>query len=390
MNWDERAKACLAQGCLTYSKRSDQFVKGVYPTHVDDINMRNVLTGCYLKTDEGSYIDFVAGLGSNLIGCNNNFTLPSHSEIVLAEKLKTIFPFIDKMRFLKTGSEACQAAIRIARSFGESIKHRKKIILGLGYHGWHSVFISVEKPGAGTFYEHYFKFDSIDKIIDFINNHTQPDSIAGVIVEPVMLDLNVKNKLKKLRNICTNKKIVLIFDEIITGFRFPQYCVSNYLGITPDIICLGKAVANGHPLSIVGGKKKYMDAPDYFISSTFAGETTSIREALAVLGFVSIEKMQELWDRGKWFRSEFNKISPKIQLNGYPTRAVWQAEETYKAIFWQEMIKRGYLFGKAFFLMFSHTREILEATLNDSKEVIANMDNNKLEGDLPREVFKRT
>jgi glutamate-1-semialdehyde aminotransferase len=204
-----------------------------------------------------------------------------------------------------------------------------------------------------------------------------------------MLDLNVKDKLKKLRNVCTNQKIVLIFDEIITGFRFPQYCVSNHFGITPDIICLGKAIAGGHPLSVVGGKKKYMNTPDYFISSTFAGETTSIREALLTLDLLSVDKLQELWDRGKWFRSEFNKISPKIQLNGYPTRSVWQAEETYKAIFWQEMLKRGYLFGKAFFLMFSHTEEILKKTLKDSKEVINNMDNYKLEGDLPKEVFKR-
>jgi glutamate-1-semialdehyde aminotransferase len=347
----------------------------------------------YLYTPEGKrYLDFSGGLGSNLRRPNNNYTLPSTKEVVLAERLKEIFPFIDKLKFLKTGSEACQAAIRIARA------HTKdNIVIGQGYHGWHNCFIASERPGAGCIYESYSKFPTLDMIIEYIKSNSKEKDpnrqckIAAVIIEPVALNMHVREKLQLIRNLCTANKIVLIFDEIITGFRFPKYCVSNYFEIEPDLICFGKAMAGGYTLSVVGGKAKYMDTPDYFVSSTFAGEASALNEALSMLDFLSEEKLQELWDRGAWFQEQFNGISSNIELYGYPTRAVWEGEKGYKDAFWELMCERGYIVGKAHFLMFSHTKEILEKFLKDAREVIEFLDNNPygLKGKPSQEVFKR-
>jgi len=168
--------------------------------------------------------------------------------------------------------------------------------------------------------------------------------------------------------------------------------MSNYLGIQPDIIVLGKALGNGYPISVVGGKRKFMDTPDYFISSTHAGELSGIEAALSTLDYLTPAKLSNLWERGKWFQAQFNKITPKLQIVGLPTRAVWEGEELFKALFWQTMCKSGVLLGKAFFLNFNHTRKLLRDVLSLSKKVVKAIEGGKvkLEGQLPLEVFKRT
>jgi len=379
--WDERAEKVIAQGCLTYSKRSDQYVKGLYPTHVEGADPMGKLE-C---TDGKSYYDFVGGLGANLIQPHNSFTLPTVMEVILAEKIVERIKCIDKLRFLKTGSDACSAAVRIARAYTG-----KSFGIGSGYHGWHNSFIEQENPGVGCVDESYLKCKHLTEIIDSCNVN-----VGYCIIEPVMLDMSDEHiqNLRKLREICTKYGIVLIHDEVILGYRTPQYCMSNYLDIQPDLICLGKAMANGHPLSVVGGKKEIMDTPDYFVSSTFAGDEMSLFNSILIHDFIDENPIEELWERGKWFQEEMNKALKKIdvRLVGIPTRATWAGNETNKALFWQEMLKQGYLFGKAFFLMYMYTDAMLKTVIREAHNVCESIKNNnvKLEGDLPKEVFAR-
>jgi glutamate-1-semialdehyde 2,1-aminomutase len=386
-DWQKRAESVIAQGALTYSKRSDQFVKGIFPTHLKGGR------GCHVTAADGKrYVDFCGGLGSNLLGCDNNFSLPTIYEVELAEKIRARIPCCEKLRILKTGSEGCQAAVRIARAYTG-----KKLVLGVGYHGHHSVFISAEKPGAGTFYEEYIKYPSIMDLLA-----TDKRNIAAVIVEPVQLDINVRDELLKLREFCTRREIVLIFDEVITGFRVPMYCVANYLGVQPDIMVMGKAMASGWPLAVVGGKKEIMDTPGWFVSSTFAGEISSIKRALKVIKYVTPERIGVLWMWGRFFQEKFNAISPAIQLKGIPTKAVFVGDELTKNLFWQEMCKRGYLFFKAWHITFAHIKRTfwqwlfcrettIDRTLRVCREVIKEIEagNVKLEGELCKEVFVR-
>lgn len=373
--WDERARDVFAQGCNTYSKRSDQYIEGIYPTHYEQF----------------SGVDYVCGLGSNLIDIRNNFSLPSTQEVILAERIKSIFPCIDKMKIVKTGSAACSAAVRIARAYTG-----RDWIIGAGYHGTDDWAISAEDPGAGTLKKNqkYIKAENLGGVLNILEEYELrgiSSALAAVIIEPVQLDASVRDKLQEIHKACARMKIVLIFDEVITGFRFPKYSVSNYFDIQPDLICLGKAMGNGYPIAIVGGRENIMETPGYFISNTHNGELSAIDAALSTLDFLTEEKIQDLWDRGEYLNTEFNKLSPKIQMIGYPTRSELRGDEMFKGLFMQEMCKRGYFFGRARFLTFAHIRQIIRETLNVCKEVIESIEagNIKLEGQLPRPVFRR-
>lgn len=379
-SWNERAKESIAQGCLTYSKRADQFIEGVYPTHAIDGD------GCRMLTPM-PLVDYVCGLGSNLIDIQNNYSLPSIFEVELAERVKGLFPCIDRLKFLKTGSDACSAAIRIARAFTGG-----KWVLGSGYHGWHDAFISAEDPGCGTLKgdQYYEKAASLDQVIEYLNDG-RIIRYAAVIIEPVQLDMNVRPQLEVIRRLCSEKGIVLIFDEVITGFRFLDYSVANHFGIQPDLICLGKALGNGYPISIVGGREDIMETPGYFISTTFAGEAHGLTQALDTLDFLTEEKIEALWERGERFQREFNELSPQLQLVGYGTRAELQGDDRLKSLFMQEMVKRGYFFGRAFFITHAHTKHILSQTLKEARSVMESIDRGEvqLEGQMPRPVFRR-
>lgn len=380
--YDRSCKA-IAHGALTNSKRPESFIKGVYPTHV----VRG--QGCYLWDTNGNrYIDFICGLGANLLGYGNekvtesitvrvrngaSYSLPSVLEVEAAEDLKAMVPFVEKLRFLKTGSDACTAALIIARAF----TGRKKV-LSAGYHGWHPEFTSLTPPAHGITQHHDIAFYSDPSQV---NSET-----AAVIIEPVMLEYSIENteRLKRLREACTKHGALLIFDEVITGFRFPEYSVSQLTGVTPDLICMGKAMANGMPISAVGGKAKMMEA-DYFVSSTFAGDTVSLGAMIGTLSELKKKSMPTLWLKGLKFLDDFDGICHEVvKTRGYATRAVIEGEPLKRALFFQECVKGGILFGPSLFFTFPHF-DVLDEVLATLKDVCQRIRAGSvaLEGELP-------
>lgn len=384
-----RAQDCIAQGSLTNSKRPECFVRGVYPTHVESGY------GAFVTDTHGKrYIDFICGLGTSLLGYAHPlitsaiqeqalkgtvFSLGSRLEIELAEKVKQILPFVETMKFLKTGSDACTAAIRIART-----KTDRNIILSQGYHGWHDPFVFLTKPSLGVAPQSgIFSFTGIDQITE---------DIAAVILEPIITDCGEERIqfLKDLRAKCDKTGTLLIFDEIITGFRFPKYTVAQFFGITPDLICLGKAIANGMPLSVVAGKNTVMNSGEYFVSSTFAGETLSMASAMETIKLLQTKMfLTNLFERANHFQESFNKLSPEIvKLEGYGTRGIFTGSLENRALFFQEACKAGILFGSSFFFNFAHI-ELMDLVLNTCGDILMRIKNNlvKLEGDLPKSPF---
>ena len=386
-----RAQDCIAQGSLTNSKRPESFIKGIYPTHVKSGN------GCFLVDHNGrKYIDFLCGLGSNLIGYGNQsiasavnkqlskgsvFSLASVLEVELAEKIKQIFPFIDVMKFLKTGSEATAAALRIART-----KTGRSNILSEGYHSWHDEFTSLTPPSIGIPpHLNISKLEDIKKI---------DDTIAAVIVEPIIVDHSEDriNWLRALRDKCTETGTILIFDEIITGFRYPKYCVSQYYGITPDIICLGKAMGGGLPLSLVAGKKEVMNCGEYFVSSTFAGDTIAMAASYELINLLQTKfKLDTLFEKANIFQDSFNKLSDLVRLSGYGTRSLLTGDPLAKALFCQESCKAGILFHPtSLFFNFCHI-DLADQVLNSCKDILNRIKNGqvKLEGEMPQTPFSQ-
>jgi acetylornithine/succinyldiaminopimelate/putrescine aminotransferase len=183
---------------------------------------------------------------------------------------------------------------------------------------------------------------------------------------------------------------LLIFDEVITGFRFPKFSVSNYYGITPDLICLGKAMANGMPISVVGGNADVMNCGEYFVSSTFAGETLSLAAALKTMTLLQTKyDLNDLWERGKVFLAQFNALYPeKLWIEGYPTRGAFKGDDLVKALFWQEACRAGVLFGPSWFFNFCHP-PVTDLVVSTCRDIVGRIKTGsvRLLGNMPTTPF---
>ena len=229
-------------------------------------------------------------------------------------------------------------------------------------------------------------------------------------MEPVICEEPTNNFLQQVRELAHQNGAVLIFDEMVTGFRFGLGGAQKYFGVTPDIGCFGKCVANGMPLSIIAGKKEYMDlCHEIFLSLTFGGEAVSLAAAKATLQEIKDKQVvQHIWEKG---RQLHNGLINLIQENNIPAEAVgfpprqninfrdasgFTASEI-KTLFLQETIKRGALLGNVIFINYSHTKEDIEKTLLACKQAFkiirTGLDQDNLreliEGEIKSEVFRQ-
>lgn len=358
--WKSRADASIAHGALTNSKRTASFVEGAYPTHGERAH------GVRFVADGREYLDFGCANGSNLLGYGHPeigkaiaraysdgslLTIGSVVEVQAAEMLMAHIPFIRRLRFLKTGTEACLAAITMARAATGRLK-----VLSSGYHGWSPEFTSLSAPGHGCPPGYVRKLP--DRLADIENWN----ELAAVIVEPVHLDFSQERKewLIALSHRCREHGVVLIFDEVITGFRVPKLCIASHWGIYPDLICLGKAIGGGLPLAVVGGRADVMECVnEYFVSSTFAGETCALAAMMAVLKLLQndLTSIDRLWALGQRWQEKFNELSGGIvSLEGYPTRGYF-APSLPRDIFMQDCALAGIVFSPSLFLAFPHEDE---------------------------------
>ena len=368
----------IAFGYLTASKHDSQLLETQPKTCTGG-------DGYMIYTGQGSKADFCCALGANYNGVQNSYSLPTPEEEELAERLCKITG-MEKVKLLKTGSDACSAAVRIARGY-----NKKPDGIGAGYHGWGNTFIADEYPGCGCIIEGYEKAPNLNRLIDQTINPSG-EQYSYCIIEPFELDYSEKRikQLKELRKLCKIQDVVFIADEIITFGRIPGYSACEYSGIKPDIIIGSKALGNGYPISFVAGTQEIMEGSDYFISGTFFGETRSIQEAIKTLDFMTPARIQALWDRGDRFQKKFNAISNAVQLYGLPTRAVWRGESAL--VFIQEMNRKGYfLHPKVWFLNHAHTAEVLNGFLKDARVVLDDIHAGRcqLRGREPMPIFKR-
>jgi glutamate-1-semialdehyde aminotransferase len=389
---NKRASQSIAHGALTNSKRPSTFVKGVYPTHIKSGSK------CYLTDVDGNkYIDYICGLGTNLFGYSNNeirqsvrsaleeggvvYSLSSIDEVNYAETLKSAFPFLERVRFLKDGSSGCTAAIKMARAFTG-----RKYVMSEGYHGWHDDFVQLTKPAKGVIKD-TFTVNLNDNV-----NERFLENVAAVIVEPVILDASTKRQvwLQKLREKCTKSGTVLIYDETITAFRFPQYCVARHFNVLPDLWIAGKALAGGFPISVIGGRQDVMES-DYFVSSTWAGDRVAIAAGMAANRLIHTDffNPESLWLYGSEFCEKFNQLSKYVKIEGYPTRGRFDySVRFFQSLFMQEMALAGVLIGPSWFYnIFLHQE--MENVLDIAKTIIKKIQNGnvKLKGIPPVSPF---
>ncbi|MGN6708059.1 MAG: aspartate aminotransferase family protein [Candidatus Nitrosocosmicus sp.] len=282
--------------------------------------------GSRIFTKEGNtLIDYCMGYGSVFLGHSNKdislevkdqidkgnlFCIPTEKEIELAEKCIKLIPGAEMIRITNTGAEANMHAIRLARAF---TKKTKIIKFDGGYHG---AFDYVMDKSTGSSISELGKvedgilIESINKTITVPFNDlnalqtviekekNNENDIACIIIEPVLansgLILPEKNYLNEVREITKKNNIILIFDEVVTGFRLALGGASEFFGIKADIITFAKALGNGYPISLIAGRKDIMSqfAPNgkVYEASTFAANPVSVTAALKTIEILNKNK----------------------------------------------------------------------------------------------------
>jgi glutamate-1-semialdehyde 2,1-aminomutase len=290
--WAVRASRVVPGGASTGSKRPDalfgEAVTSTTPTH-----MRRAF-GCRVETADGRVlIDLTMALGAVALGyADPEVTeavqeaaaagpvsgLSPLLEIEVAERLTEVVPCAEQVRFLKTGAEATAAAIRLARAHTG-----RDVIIASGYFGWHDW----SNPGPGVPHSAFVDvrtvpFNDMQALHQAVRD--TGERLAGIIVEPLVHDVASAEWLRAARAYCDQLGAVLIFDEIKTAFRMHQGGVQALCGVIPDLTTLGKALANGYPLSAVVGRASVMSsAKRAWISSTLASEMTALAATRVVL-----------------------------------------------------------------------------------------------------------
>lgn len=384
----ERALRTIPLASQTFSKSHQQVVRGAAPLFIASGQ------GCRVTDLDGnSYIDHILGLLPVILGYRDpdvdaaveaqldagiTFSMPSPLEAELAERLVRLIPCAEMVRFGKNGSDATSGAIRLARAH----TGRDKVAV-CGYHGWHDWYIGTTSrhlgvPAAVRALSATFPFNDADALADMLA--AAPDGYAAIILEPDGVTAPVPGFLERLRELADRYGVVLVFDEIITGFRMGLGGAQEVHGVIPDLACVGKAVANGLPLAALVGRRDVMRrAEEVFFSTTFGGETLSLAAGIATLDKLERQDVpRRLAARGAALMAEANALTarhgfdgtvrfqggdwwPRLVLDDPPVD-----RDLLISLLRQEFNANGLLLGASFNLCLAHdddqvTRETLAA-----------------------------
>jgi len=372
----KKAIQSIPFGAQTFSKSYLQFPLGQSPlflSHGDGARVFDV--------DGNDYVDLVNALLPVVLGYRDHdvdaairnqldsgisFSLATELEEKLASKLCEIIPCAQMVKFGKSGTDVTTAAVRLARAY----TGRDHVVYS-GYHGWADWSLSRSDynlgiPEAVRSLSHKVKHGDADWMDNFpVPSH----EIAAIVVEP---DIDAGYRyLQELRNFCDKHGIVLIFDEIITGFRYDIGGGQKMHKVTPDLATFGKSMANGMPISALVGKRdimKRMQPPDnIFYSGTFFGETLSIAAALATIKKMEdepvIDHLRNIGDsiyEGMMIHLDRHDLYDYIQPIGHPSRRVLKFEGPFKeqvqSTLISEMAQNGVLIINANNISYAHKR----------------------------------
>lgn len=387
----ERSKGLIPAYTQTLAKGPTQWSFGLAPVFLQKGK------GCHVwDVDGNEYIDFNMGIGPISLGyaydrvddaikqqLDNGitFSLTHPLEVEFSELLRDVIPNTESVRISKTGCDVTTAAVRLARAFTG-----KEKVLCCGYHGWHDWYIAVTDRNRGipeavknlTFTFNYNDIKSLEESID--------EDVACVILEPFVFEKPADDFLKKVREVCDRNNIILIFDEMWTGFRIAPGGAQEFFDVRADLACFSKAIANGMPVSALTGRRDVMSLleKDVFFFTTFGGETLSLAAAIATVNEITEKNVTNYLDeKGALLLDGYNQIAEDNGMNytkcsGYNCRSIitFDAEKSgcnpleMKTLVQQEMIKRGVLWGGFHNMCFSHSDKDIKHTLEAYKEVL--------------------
>lgn len=363
----------------TFSKSYRYFCRGAAPSFMDRGE------GCYIYDVDGNeFIDYMCALGPVTVGYNipsvneavarqvNKFasgSLQSELEVELAEKLCEIVPCAEMVRFVKNGGDATTAAIRLARAYTG-----REVVLMSGYHGMHDWSIGASEnnkgvPKAVCELTKNFVYNDLDDL----EKKLKENEVAAVILEPVQSNGPREGYLEGVKELAHKYGAILVFDEVVSGFRYALGGASEMYKVDPDLAAFGKGMGNGYAISAVAGKKELLEQIEHgvFVSTTFGGDAISMAASLATIKILEQPGFYEkLTKVGEIQRNGIVRLIDKYGLNdvlsvtGLPAHAGVAFEGhgslnylDIQSVYSQTMIQNGILVFAIYNLSGSHTEK---------------------------------
>lgn len=397
-----RLHALVPGGCHTYAKGDDQF-----PVTAPALIARG--SGCHAWDLNGrEYIEYGMGLRAVTLGhafkpvvdavrdalaLGCNFSRPSRLELDCAETFQRLVPTAEMVKFCKDGSHAVDGAIRLARAHT-----RREMVAACVDHPFFSTsdwFIGTTPMDAGIPESVRrlvlpFKYNDLESLSDLFARH--PDQIACVVMEPARLDEPAPGYLGNVRALTHANGALLVFDEMITGFRWNLHGAQHEYGVTPDLSTFGKALANGFSVSALAGRREVMrlggsdhDADRVFLLSTTHGaETHELAAAIATMSFhESNPVIETLAARGARLRAGFESAARAAGVEGhvalmsrdcnllFATRDQQKApSQAFRTLFMQELLRHGVI-APSFVVSYSHSEHDIDHTIDAIGEALS-------------------
>jgi glutamate-1-semialdehyde 2,1-aminomutase/spore coat polysaccharide biosynthesis protein SpsF len=411
---ESRARKFIPGVTQTISKRPAAFAPGYFPEYIDHARGSHVW-----DADGNEYIDYVMACGPVTLGyCYPAvdqaireqlakgiiFTRLTSLEGQVAEMLSEAVPCAEMARFFKGGVEANSAAVRLARAF----TGREKVV-SCGYRGWHDQWAVTHTPRGipaclGDLIRE-FRYNDLASLEAVLN--ASPDQVAAVIIDPVSGERPKEGFLAGVKDLAHRHGALLIFDEIVTGFRLAVGGAQEYYGVVPDVAVFAKGIANGMPLSAVAGRREIMNvATEVFMTLTYGDEALSLAAARATLKVLRTEDVPgHIWSVGK---ALVNGVSQAIEQTGVPfvftgveampafvathefQSRVLDEETQQKAWVYLlgELAHRGVIWRKHSLLVpcYSHSDEDITYTVEACREVFTNLSHLLESGKLQEEI----
>jgi glutamate-1-semialdehyde 2,1-aminomutase len=393
-----RARRVIPWGTQTNSKRPDPSFEDVMPLFIERAE------GCRIRDVDGNwYIDYRSALGPIILGyCHPEvdaavreqmsrgvlFSMASPVEVEVAERM-TLLPGIESVHFMKTGNEVNNAAVRLARAYTG-----REHLVTCGYHGhgdWFSsgvgeVPLWCPRDGNGVprgidEYVSRVPYGDIEAAERVFSE--RGDQISAVIMIPYdWNDHPAAEFVRRMRELTQAHGALLIFDQVLTGFRLARAGAQEYFGVVPDLSTYAKAIANGYPLAAYGGRRDVMGMLDQVtITSTYAGDTISLAAARATLDVMDREPVHEqIWSMGRRLAEGFDALAAErgIRASSYGLPPAVQfrfgdrGEENTEmhVTFFRELYRRGVFAARPFLLSYAHRQADIDETLLSMGEAL--------------------
>ncbi len=380
----------------------------------------------FYDVDGNEYIDYIGSWGPHLFGHNppfikqalsqafekgTSFGAPTELEVRMAQLITELVPSVEMVRMVNSGTEATMSAIRAARGY----TGKEKFIKFEGcYHGHADYFLIKAGSGAltlgvptspgvtkgnaaDTLLADYNDIESVKKLV-----YANKENVAAIIIEPIAGNMGVvksdESFLVELRNLCNEEKIVLIFDEVMTGFRVAAGGAQEILGIKPDLTTFGKIIGGGLPVGAFGGKREIMEmvapAGPVYQAGTLSGNPLAMAAGFAALSYIKehpeiylqLEKASMYLENG--FKENLKSVGKDYAMNRVGSmmcmfftenpvndfKSAVTSDTVLYGKYFHEMLKRGIYLApaqfEALFVSTAHTKDDLDKTIKAHKEAL--------------------